>query len=143
MDDYSSASSYRRAKAVLDRRKRNGILKESAAGVAKAIGKRNVSVTDQQRALTSKGMLLRQTTELQLISYLRLSALWIVQYALEARGETVRGLTWSDIVRRLFDGMFSANGKGLDILSCYISATKTTEGLVRNIGALSHVEPWL
>jgi len=143
MDDYLSAGSYRPAKAILDRRKRDGILQESAAGVAKAIGKRNVSVTDQQRALTSKGMLLRQTTELQLNAYLRLNALWILQYALEARGETVRGLTWSDIARRLFDGMFSANGKGLDVLCCYISATKTTEGLVRNIGALPHVDPWL
>jgi len=60
MDDYLSAGSYRPAKAILDRRKRDGILQESAAGAAKAIGKRNVSVTDKQRALTSKAMLLRQ-----------------------------------------------------------------------------------
>jgi len=52
MDNYLSAGSYRPAKAILDRRKRDGILQESAAGVAKAVGKRNVSVTDQQRALT-------------------------------------------------------------------------------------------
>jgi len=70
MDDYLSAGSYRPAKAVLDRRKPDGILQESAAGVAKAIGKRNVSVTDKQRALTSEGMLLRQTTELQLNAHL-------------------------------------------------------------------------
>jgi len=88
-------------------------------------------------------MLLRQTTELRLNAHLRLNALWILQYALEARGETVRGLTWSDVARRVFDGMFSANGKGLDVLCCYISATKTTEGLVRNVGALPHVDPWL
>ena len=143
MDDFPSAGSYRPAKAILDRRKRDGILQQSAAGVAKAIGKRNVSVTDQQRALTSKGMLLGQTTELQLNAYLRLNALWILQNALEARGETVRGPTWSDIARRLFDGIFSANGKDLDVLCCYISATQTTEGLVRNFGALPHVEPWL
>jgi len=71
------------------------------------------------------------------------NALWILQYALEARGETVRGLTWSEVARRHFDGMFYANGKGLDVLCCYISATKTTEGLVRNIGALPHMDPWL
>jgi len=143
MDDYLSAGSYRPAKAILDRRKRDGILQESAAGAAKAVGKRNVSVTDKQRALTSKNMLLRQTTELQLNAHLRLNALWILQYALEARGETVRGLTWSEIARRVFDGVFSANGKGLDVLCCYISASKTTEGLVRNVGALPHVDPWL
>lgn len=143
VDDYLSAGSYRRTKAILDLRKRDGILKESAAGVAKAVGKRNVSVTDQQRALASKAMLLRQTTELRLSTHLRLNALWILQYALEARGETVRGLTWSDVARRVFDGFFSANGKGLDGLCCYIAATKTTEGLVRNVGALPHVDPWL
>jgi len=111
--------------------------------VAKAIGKRNVSVTDQQRALTSEGMLLRQTTQLQLNAHLRLNALWILQYALEARGETVRGLARSDVARRHFDGMFYANGKGQDVLCCYISATKTSEGQVRNIWALPHLDPWL
>jgi len=39
--------------------------------------------------------------------------------------------------------MLYANGKGLDVLCCYISVTKTTEGLVRNIGALPHLEPRL
>ena len=61
--------------------------------MAKAVGKRNLSVTDQQRELTSKGMLLRKTTQLQLNAHLRLNALWILQYAVEARGETVGGLT--------------------------------------------------
>lgn len=59
----------------------------------------------------------RTFVELQQLS--RLNAMWPLQYALEARGEMVRGLTWSDLPRHNFPGMFSASGKDLDLLcSC-------------------------
>lgn len=84
------------------------------------VAKRSMSMTDKQRALTSKAMLVRQPTELQLNAHVRLIALRILQESLEARGETVRGLSWSAIARRVFDGMFSANGKDLYVLCCHV-----------------------
>jgi len=120
MDDYVSAGSYWTAKAILERHKHDGRLQESDAEAAKMVAKRSMSMTDKQRALTSKAMLVRQPTELQLNAHVRLIALRILQESLEARGETVRGLSWSAIARRVFDGMFSANGKDLYVLCCYV-----------------------
>jgi len=66
-----------------------------------------------------------------------------MQYALEARGGTARELAVSDMSARTFVGMFMDDGNPARVLCTYITATKTTEGITRCIGALPHVDPWL
>lgn len=146
VDEYLSAGSFHAALSVVGRRKRERMLQESAAGTAKALGKRDPSLSDDQRRSVSQGLLLQPTTAMALHRHSLLNALWIVQFSLDARGATVRDLAWSDLAARTFPGMFGGGGgaaPGPDVLCAYISATKTSEGVVRCVGALPHEDPWL
>lgn len=148
VDEYQSVGSFHAAVSVVGRRKRERMLQENAAGTAKALGKRDLSLSDVQRRVVSQGLLLQPTTALGLHKHAVLNALWILQFALDARGATARDLAWSDLAARVFAGMFGGGGTGPgsagpDVLCAYISATKTSEGVVRCVGALPHVDPWL
>lgn len=68
---------------------------------------------------------------------------WLLRYALEARGATARKRTWSGLAIRTFPGMFSADGRGFEVLCTDISATNSSERVLRCIGALPHLDPWL
>jgi len=72
-----------------------------------------------------------------------LNTVWVMKYALEARGATARELTFSEMADRTFVGMFNDDGNPAGVLCTYITATKTTEGITQCIGALPHVDPWL
>lgn len=83
------------------------------------------------------------TTAQQYRKQVVLNAVWVVQYALGARGATARDVAWSDLSVKTFDGMYPAAAGDARMLCTYISATKTSEGVVRCIGALPHVNLWL
>lgn len=143
VDEYLSAGSFHAATAIVERRKRDRLMQETSAGSAKALGKRKQAVTDEQRRGVAQALLLRPTTAAEFQRLSRLNAVYTLQFALAARGATARDLAWSDIAVNTFPGMFCAGGKDQPVLCVYISATKTTEGVVRCIGALPHVEAWL
>lgn len=146
-DEFLSAGSFHAAISVVGRRKRERMLQETAAGTAKALGKRNPSLSDEQRRAVSQALLLQSTTAMALHKHSVLNALWLMQFSLEARGATVRDLAWSDMAVHTFPGMFGG-GEGAemaspDTLCADISATKTSEGIVRCVGALPHKDAWL
>jgi len=135
--------SYAPARAVFNQRKREKVLEDHAAGSSKAVGRRDPSVTEEQREEASRRLLLTPTTaaEYQLKSVL--AGLFVFTFSLDARGGTARGVTWSDLAVRRFTAMFSELGGPIYVLCTYITASKTTEGIVHNIGALGHVNAWL
>lgn len=142
VDEYLSGGSFYAATAVVGRRKRDRMLQETSAGTAKAKGKRKPTVSDEQRRRVAKALLETVgSQEFQKLS--RINAVYTLQFALEARGATARDLGLSDVAVHTFPGLFSAGGKDLEVLCFYISATKTTDGVVRCIGALPHVDAWL
>jgi len=140
--EYQSAGSFHAATAIVERRKRDRLLQETSAGAAKALGKRKQLVTDEQRRGVAQALLLRPTTAVEFQRLSRLNALYLLQFAMAARGATARDMAWSDIAVNTFPGMFTASGKDQPVLCFYVSATKTTEGVVRCIGALPHVDEW-
>ena len=109
--------------AVVGRRKRDRTLQENAAGVAKAKGKRDPSMTDEQRRAVSIPVLLQAKTALEYHNDARLNTLWLMQYALGSRGATARELTWSDLRVRAFAGMFADAQREVPLLCTYIGAT--------------------
>lgn len=140
--EYESAGSFHAGTAIVERRKRDRLLQETSAGSAKALGKRKQLVSDEQRRGVAQALLLRPTTAVEFQRLSRLNALYLLQFAMAARGATARDMTWSDIAVNTFPGMFPAGGKEQPVLCFYVSATKTTEGVVRCIGALPHVDEW-
>jgi len=143
VDDYQSAGSFHPAVSVKRRRQRDQRLQEGAAGVGKAMGKRNHTVSDAQRRDVCLSLLVTPTTWDASTKNVNLNTVWVMQYALEARGATARQLTFSDMAARTFVGMFNDDGKPARVLCTYITATKTIEGITRCIGALPHDDPWL
>lgn len=141
--EYDSAGSFPPAVAVVKQRTREKVMENQAAGLNKALGKRDPAIADAQcREVVKRLLLLPETAgKVQLQSVL--AALFVITFALEARGATARGLVWSDLAVRQFEAMFSASGEALDVLCTYITATKTKEGGLFSIGALPHVDPWL
>lgn len=123
------------------------MLQETAAGTARALGKRNPSLSDVQRRAVSQALLLQSTTAMTLHKDSFLNALWLMQFSLAARGATVRDFAWSIMAAHTFQGMFGGDeGAELanpDTLCAYSSATKTSEGIVRCVGALPHKDAWL
>lgn len=91
-------------------------------------------------AESPRRLLLRPTTAREFQRLSRLNAVCAWQFALAARGATARELTWSDMAVNTFPGMLVAGGKDLPVVCVYIAATKTTEGVVRCIGALTLVD---
>jgi len=143
-DEVYSSCCFHPAVAVVGRRKRGRMLQENAAGAAKALGKRDATVSDERRRGANKALLLEPTTALNFRKESMLSKLFTVQFALEARGATTSDLAWSDLAVHEFTGMLAAaRGGDPKVLCTYISATKTTEGVVRCIGLLPHVDPWV
>ena len=142
-DEFLSVECFHPAVAVVGRRKRDRTLHENAAGVAKAKGKRDTSVTDEQRRAVSISLLLQAKTALEYNKDARLNALWLMQYALGSRRATARELTWTDLRFRAFAGMFADAQREVPLLCTYFEATKTYEGFVHCIGALPHVDPWV
>jgi len=143
-EEFYSAGCFHSADAVVGRRKRDRMLQENAAGVAKALGERDTTVSDERRRGVNKDHPLEPTTVLNFRQQSILSTLFTVHFYLEARGATTRDLAWSDFAAHQLTGMFAtAGGEEPKVLFMYISATKTTEGLVPCIGALPHVDPWL
>jgi len=140
--EYQSAGSFHAATAIVERRKRDRLLQETSAGSAKALGKQKQLVTDEQRRGVAQALLLRPTTAVEFQRLSRLNALYLLQFAMAARGATARDMAWSDIAVNTLPGMFTASGKDQPVLCFYVSATKTTEGVVRCIGALPHVDEW-
>ena len=135
--------SYAPARAVFNQRKREKVLEDHAAGFSKAMGRRDPSVTEEQREEASRRLLLTPTTatEYQLKSVLAGS--FVFRFSLGARGETARGVTRSALAVRRFTAMFSELGGPIYVLCSYFTASKRTEGIVHNIGALGHVNAWL
>jgi len=143
VDDYKSAGSFHPAVSVKRRRQRDQRLQETAAGEAKALGKRNHTLADAQRRGVCLALLLEPTSSEQYGKNVNLNTVWVMQFALESRGATARELAWSDMAVRTFPGMFNDDGHAVQVLCTYITATKTAEGITRCIGALPHVDPWL
>lgn len=143
VDEFSSAGSFPPAVSVVGQRKREAVLQRQATGSNKAIGKRDAVITDAQRRDVVRELLLCPRTAVQFVLKSLISALFVMTFALEARGATARGLVWSDLALRKFEAMFSAGGQPVDVLCTYITATKTTEGNAHCIGCLPHVDPWL
>lgn len=143
LEEYASAGSYGPAVSVVKQRKREKVLEDQAAGASKALGRRDPSMSDEQREAAVRRLLLLPTSATQYRLKSLLAALFVLSFALEARGATSRGIVWSDLVVRHFPAMFSAAGKALAVLCTYILATKTTEGITHCIGSLPHVNPWL
>ena len=143
VDDYKSAGSFHPAVSVKRRRQRDQRLQDTAAGEAKALGKRNHALGDTQRRGVCLSLLLEPTTAEQYGRNVNLNTVWVMQFALESRGATARELAWSDMSVRTFAGMFHDDGNPARLLCTYITATKTTEGITRCIGALPHVDPWV
>lgn len=127
----------------MSRRKPDRLLEKTPAGSSKALGKRKQVVADDQLRGVSKTLRLKPRTAQEFQKLSRLNAAYTLPFALEARGGTASDLAWSDVAVNTFPGMFSAGGKDLEVLCVYMSATKMTEGAVRCIGALPHVDPWL
>jgi len=107
------------------------------------MGKRNHTVSDAQRRGVGLSLLFTPTTCGAYTKNINLNTVWVMQYALEARGGTARALAFSDMSARTFVGMFNDDSNPVLVLCTYITATKTAEGITRYIGALPHVDPWL
>jgi len=142
-DDYNSAGSYAPARAVFNQRKREKVLEDHAAGFSKAVGRRDPSVTEEQREEVSRRLLLTPTSPAAYQLKSVLAGLFVFTFSLDARGGTARGVAWSDLAVRQFPAIFSEVGGPIDVLCTYITASKTSEGIVHNIGALGHVSAWL
>jgi len=138
-DDDDSVGSYAPARADFNQRKRGKVLGNHAAGSSKAVGRRDPSVTEEQREEASRSLLLTPKTaaECQLKSVL--TGLFVFTFSLDARGGTARGVIWSDLAVRRFTAMFSELGGPIYVLRTYITVSKTKEGIVHNIGVLGHV----
>lgn len=143
VDEFFSAGSFRPAVSVVGQRRREAVLQRQATGSNKAIGQRDAAITDAQRRGVARELLLGARTAGQFLLKSLINALFIMTFALEARGATTRGLVWSDLALRKFEAMLSAGGEALNVLCAYISATKTTEGAAHCIDCLPHVGPWL
>lgn len=147
-DTYLPAGGCRAAKAVVDQCARERYLEATAAGVGKATGARDPALPDDVRLSMVKEMLLGSTRAMEFHAGLELSALFLLAFSLEARGATMRGLTWSDLVIRHFPSMFSAKASRdgsrlpLDVLCTSVFATKTKENTPLCLGSLPHVNPW-
>jgi len=115
-EEYLSAGCFHPAVAALGRCKRDRNLQENAAGVAKAKGKRDPSVTDEQRRAVFISLLMQEKTALEYHKDARLNALWLLQYALRSRGATASELTWSDVRVRAFSGMFAGAQREVPLL---------------------------
>ena len=107
------------------------------------MGRRDPSVTEEQREEASRRLLLTPTTaaEYQLKSVL--AGLFVFTFSLEARGGTARGVTWSDLAVGRFTATLSELGGPIYVLCTYNTALKTTDDIVHNIGALGRVNAWL
>jgi len=99
-------------------------------------------VTDEQRRGVAQALLLRPTTAVEFQRLSRLNALYLLLFAMAARGATARDMAWSDIAVNTFPGIITAGGTDQPVLCFYVLATKTTEGVVRCFGALPHVDEW-
>lgn len=143
LEEYASAGSHGQAVSAVKQRKREKVLEDQAAGASKALGRCDPSMSDEQREAAVRRLLLLPTTATQYRLKSLLAALFVLSFALEARGATSRGIVWSDLVVRHFPAMFSAAGKALAVLCTYILATKTTEDITHCIGSLPHVNPRL
>jgi len=86
VDDYHSAGSFHVAVSVKRRRQRDQQLQEGAAGMEKAMGKRNHTVSDAQRRGVCLSLIVTPTTWDAYTKNVSLNTVWIMQYALEARG---------------------------------------------------------
>jgi len=142
-DDYSSAGSYAPARAVFNQHKRERVLEDHAAGFPKAVRRRDPSVTEEQREEVSRRLLLTPTSPAAYQLKSVLAGLFAFTFSLHARGGTARGVAWSYLAVRQFPAMFSEVGGPIDVLCTYITASKTSEGIVHNIGALGHANAWL
>jgi len=142
-DEYDSVGSYAPARAVFNQCKREKVLDDHAAGSSKAVGRRDPSVTEEKREEASRRLLLTPTTaaEYQLKSVL--AGLFVFTFSLEARGGTARGVTWSDLAVGRFTATLSDLGGPIYVLYTHNTASKTTEDIVHNIGALGRVNAWL
>jgi len=142
-DDYTSAGIYAPYRAVYNQRKREKVLEDHAAGFSKAVRRRDPSVTEEQREEVSRRLLLTSTSSAAYQLKSVLADLFIFTFSLDARGGTARGVAWSDLAVRQLPAMFSEVVGPIDVLFTYITASKTSKGIVHNIGALGHVNVWL
>jgi len=109
-DEFYSAGCFHPAVAVVEHRKRDRMLQKNAAGVAKTLGKRDATMSDERRRGVNKALLLEPTTALNFRTESILSTLFTVKFALEARRASTRALAWSDLTVHQFTGMFAAAG---------------------------------
>jgi len=143
-DEFYSAGCFHPAVVVVGRRKRDRMLQENAAGVAKALRKWDATVSNERGRVLNKALLLEPTTALNFRKESMLSTVFTMQFALELRGATTRDVAWRDFALHQLTGTFAAAGREEPKVLCtQISAPEMTEGVVRCIGALPHVDPWV
>jgi len=94
----------------LGRRTRDRMLQENAAEVAKTLGKRDATVSDERRRGVNKALLMEPTTALNFRKESMLSTLFTMQSDIEARRATTRDLAWSFFAVHQFTGMFAPAG---------------------------------
>lgn len=99
-EEYASAGSYGPAVSVVKQRKREKVLEDQAAGASKALGRRDPSMSDEQREDAVRRLLLFPTSATQHRLRALLAALFVLPFSLEARGTTARGIVCSDMVVR-------------------------------------------
>jgi len=140
---FESVGTYSAANLLVSETQRNRTLQNTEFGVAKATGLRDPTLTDKDPRALIETLLLSPTNSKQMHQALLLASLFVLSFSLEARGATTRGLEWSDHAVRRFPAMFGTGGDSVDMLSTYVSATKTGTGAAYCLASIAHVDPWL
>lgn len=140
---FESVGTYSASNLSVSETQRTRTLETTESGVAKATGLRDPTLTDKDPRALIKPLLLSPTNSKQMHKALWLAGLFVLSFSLEARGETTRGLDWSDHAVRRFPAMFGTGGDSVDMLCTYVSETKTGEGVTYRLGSIAHVDAWL
>jgi len=143
VEAYESVGSAEANNPVAQQSKRQRFLERNAAGVSKEKGGQDPTLSDVERRTMTEGLLLRAVTGEELKKHMLLRKLCSETFSLEARGETARGLKWSDLSVRRFPSMLGAGSAQVQVLCTYVSATKTQAGGAYCPGAIGHDNPWL
>ena len=91
-DDYNSAGSSAPAWVVFNQRRREKVLEDHGAGFSNAIGRRDPSVTEEQREEVSRSLLLTPTSPAAYRLKPVLAGLFVFTFSLDARGGTAGGV---------------------------------------------------
>ncbi|KAK1864975.1 hypothetical protein I4F81_007511 [Pyropia yezoensis] len=90
VEAYDSVGSCEPAKLVVTQSKRQRVLEDNAAGVAKATGQRDPSLPNSQRRTLEERMVLKATTETDVYKSMMLGSLFSMSLFLKARGAKTR-----------------------------------------------------